>query len=391
MKALILFLVSTTLSVAVAQTQPSAPTAPGQVVVAAPDPTAQDRYTRSKCTEPYEEYKTAFREAKKTNDEESKERREKILELKKEQVKDDAEIQEKIQEAKKRATDAEVAYQEAHQQITEELNELEKETNERATEMVREVQENINKLEENLTTERDVINNAIQEAKAEGYEGCKAQAEEMYRTLMGYDQNLNAAKNRGIKPTSGANLRSESAAKKIKARAIKHHSTCVAEVTRRLSASRDTQIKRLDTAKKRIEQELHIKSVEINRLTNTEYEKKVSSLHEKLRVAGLELQSAQTNAQQEVDRLQQQAAQQGEIMRLELMDLEQKSQAAKVFNPQNSEEVSEARSTAFSACCEKVERSGREVMAVATPGTVPSSFCKTAPSSRKNRNNRGSR
>src|SRR5690606_6123891 len=101
------------------------------------------------------------------------------------------------------------------------------------------------------------------------------QAEQLYISKMGLNQKTNQSKNLGLKKTGGASFASGSEIKKIKAEAIKFHAKCVSEVTRTLDASRLTNTKKLDSAKKRIEQEINTKRVELDRLTNSQYNKKV--------------------------------------------------------------------------------------------------------------------
>lgn len=257
----------------------------------------------AECKAAITSYNEALTESNKTKEENRKEAQDKLLDLKKEKEEIISDAQEAIANAQKEAQDAEIAYGEAQKNLQDALDAFEKQTNEQGQELVKEIQNLMAKLEENLTVKRDELNTEYQNSIMQGYEACKQSAEQLFMSKLGLIRDTNKKQNGGYTFSGGANLARPSQIKKARNEAKKAHQTCIAETKRVLEAKRAAALQKLTLEEKRLNQELTAKQQELDRITNSEYKKKLQSLEQELVNAQKRLIAAQEKAKKDQERL----------------------------------------------------------------------------------------
>jgi len=274
-----------------------------------------------------------------------------------------SELQEKIAEAEKAAQDAEVEYGKTKKELQDALDEFEKSANEQGQELVKEIQTLISKLEKNLTVDRDELNTEYQNSLMQGFEACKQSAEQLFMSKLGLIRDANKKQNSGYSFSGGVSLAKPSKIKKARAEAKKAHATCVAETKRVLEAKRSAALQKLALEEKRLNQELTAKQQELDRITNSEYKKKLNSLEQALLDAQKTMIAAQEKAKKDIARLQEELSASMLDSDTEIATHSALANVKEGF----SEEEEDAREEAKEECCsEKAPKAG---------AGVPKSFC----------------
>lgn len=261
------------------------------------------------CTDAYKEYTDNVKTDRVEGREEREKAEDKISELKKDKNEAITKAQEDIAAEDEKLAKAQTAYKEAQDDLTEQQNAFEKETNEQADQMIQDLQKDQATFQKLTTTDMDKINTDYQNDLSKQYGECKNNAEQLFAARIGLDRQSNKLENQGLKKTGGATFATGSAIKKAKAEAKTVYSKCISETNRVLGANRASAVKDLLTQQKAAEQEINNKKIKLDRLTNGEYTKKMTSFQEKLRTAQLEFTNVQNQVNTNKQRIQQAVAQ----------------------------------------------------------------------------------
>lgn len=329
---------------------------------------------RQECINAYSEYSTAKRDAISDAKENKEEADEKLLELKKEKNDKANESLEKIAEVEKESEDAEAEYAEASKAVQDQLDELEKTARDEGDALIQKIQKLVSELEKNLTTDRSSVNTEFQNSIMAGYEQCRMQAEASYLAELNIIRDGNAKNNKGFMfKKKGAALAGPSKVKKARANAKALHAKCVSETKRVLESKRDNALKELSRKEKEINQEITQNKDKLDRVTNTEYQKKVSALQKELAIAGKKLKASQSKAAKDSERLAAKSKSDSLVYDEQIGLVTARSNAGQNSNGKGDKKArvaEEEENAAASACCEGGKKGGAPLYPDSRTGAV---------------------